>query len=381
MGRNITWIPFWWSAWLTKTIVLLQSKKNPVSVIVLAVFRVFLVLTLQIFWLLDQVFMPGWRHARIRGPIFIIGHQRSGTTVLHRLLISNESVTGLRLQEMIFPASTIQYLIDRIANWDRRHGKRITRFFGSIENWAFSQLDSLHRMRLNEIEEDEFVMWAIYSSAMCANDTPFTSTSSKLETLRSFQSWPRQRRARVFAWYRACLLKKVQREFGEDGGWIVSKNPAFSKKITEIRELFPGACFVLLVRNPLEAIPSRLSLIESIWKHRFPGYTEMTPEQVENIYRDSIETYLSAEKDLQQIPSNQKFIVDYEILKANPVETANQILDYFKIGGTVTADNHPGHAGRHEYSLDDFSLSKDRVIADLSVIFNRYDFDSLVVER
>ena len=164
MSRNITWIPFWWSAWIKKTIVLLQSRMNPVSVIVLAVSRVFLVFLLQFFWLLDEIFMPSWRHTRIRGPIFIIGHQRSGTTVLHRLLISNESVTGLTLQEMILPAGTIQYLIGRIASWDRRHGNRISRLFDSIENRAFSQLDSLHRMRLNEIEEDEFVMWAIYSS-------------------------------------------------------------------------------------------------------------------------------------------------------------------------------------------------------------------------
>ena len=340
-----------------------------------------MILWLQLFWLLDELFAPGWRQTKIRGPIFIIGHQRSGSTVLHRLLSSNKSSVGLTLQEMIFPAVTLQWLISRVTSWTQRHARRVSTYLNSIEENAFSELDSVHRMRLGEIEEDEFVMWSIFSSAMCANDDPLTSTHEKLIQLRSFHSWPAKRKTRALNWYRACVQKKIYREFGVSGGWAVAKNPAFTSKIAEISALFPEARFVLLVRNPLEAIPSRLSLIESIWKHRFPAYAGMTSEQVEEIYSDSIKTYLAAESDLEAIPATRKIIVDYSKLAADPIETATHILDYFHINGGINTASVRTHNTRHQYSLEGFSLSKDRITKDLSAVFNRYSFTTCDLEQ
>ena len=35
---------------------------------------------------LDGIFFPGLRKVEVRSPVFIVGHARSGTTLLHRLM-------------------------------------------------------------------------------------------------------------------------------------------------------------------------------------------------------------------------------------------------------------------------------------------------------
>ena len=109
-------LPFDWGAFARKHKILyhdhggLKATAGPMA------FRLGLFALGQLGWALDEALMPGWRNANMRGPLFILGHQRSGTTFLHRLLDRDLThARSLRFHEMLLPASTIQRAIAWLA--------------------------------------------------------------------------------------------------------------------------------------------------------------------------------------------------------------------------------------------------------------------------
>jgi len=71
---------------------------------------------------------------------------------------------ALSLHEMILPAVTAQRAIRWAARLDARTGGRLARRIERARERVLGPLDDLHRLRLGEIEEDEFVLWAIFAS-------------------------------------------------------------------------------------------------------------------------------------------------------------------------------------------------------------------------
>ena len=55
--------------------------------------------------------------------------------------------------------------------------------------------------------------------------------------------------------------------------YFVAKNPAFSPKIATLMEFFPDARIIYLVRNPLDMLPSTISMdqLRSPRLHRAKG--------------------------------------------------------------------------------------------------------------
>ena len=379
-------LPFDWPAFLRKYALLARKEGQPAAVAGQLAFRLALLAIAQSSWALDEVLTPGWREENLRGPLFIVGHQRSGTTLLHRILAQDRvHARALSLNEMLLPAVSAQRGISGLARFDAHAGQRLRSRFNALQDKLFGPLDDIHRLRFDEIEEDEFVLWGIFASVMCANDAPSAAAMPELDDLRSFESWPVARQVRALGYYRACALKKLHREPVADGErppWLVSKNPAFTTKMKELAQVFPDARFVYLVRDPLVTIPSRLSLIRAIWRRRFPSFRDMSSEHVEVILRDSVRTYLAAERDLPALPGDRTFTVRYEQLTARPAEAVAQIYDHFALPApdatlleAIAARNRRPRWSQHLYALEDFGLSKDRIRSLLAPVFDRYRFD------
>ena len=380
-------VPFDWQAFVDKHRILYRDHGGVRAVAGALAFRLSLYAIGQAAWGFDDLLYPDWRRTRLRGPIFILGHQRSGTTFLHRLLASDKAhARSLLFHEMLLPASSFQRMLDEFGTVDAKLGGKLRDGFARWQEKKFSPLDHIHRLRFDEVEEDEFVLWTIFASAMCVNDAPISTADSQLDDLRYFHQWPEKRQARALGWYRACLLKKVHREPSSDSHlpWAVSKNPAFSQKITLLRKVFPDARFIYLVRNPLEAIPSRLSLIRSIWNARFPEFEAMNENQVRTILADSLNTYLYAERDLPGVPDEQKLVVPYEWITADARGVVEEIYRRFELPGPDESLSERLRSlkkrdgkfkSQHDYSLAEFFLTESDIREPLAEVFSRYQFD------
>ena len=378
-------VPFNWKAFWQKHRILYRDMSDLKSITSSVALRFGLFCVGQLGWTLDAVLHPRWRSTPMAPPIFILGHQRSGTTLLHRLLSEDKThARSLLLHEMILPAISAQRTISGIGLVDRSVSRgKLAKWFHGVQERTFGPLDYMHRLRFDEIEEDEFVLWNIYASTMCINDAPLNTVHKDLEDLRDFHKWPVERQIQAFGWYRACLLKKIYRNpapAGEGLPWIVSKNPHFSQKIPEMMRVFPDAKLIYLVRNPLETIASRLDLIRGIWRHRFKEFHDMTPEQAEAIVKDSMRTYLNAERDLYDVPENQRFIVLYDDLLDRIPETVRNIYRHFDLPGPdenlSTAlsefERKERHISKHEYELEEFGIDPVDLRAKLAPVFQNH---------
>jgi acyl-CoA synthetase (AMP-forming)/AMP-acid ligase II len=384
-------LPVDWAAFARKNNVLLRAEKRRARILGQALFRLGLWGAAQTFWAFDEVLALAWRRARFHGPVFILGHQRSGTTFLHRLLVADRKhFAALTLQEMLFPAISFQQGVRFCAEQQTWPWRALWQTLRRGQESLFSPMDDIHRIRFDEIEEDEFVLWAVYRSAMCVNDAPATTERPELDALRHFHTWSETRRRITLGYYAACLLKKAYlcNHATADGKavvpWIVSKNPAFTHKIQELQAVFPTARFIYLLRNPLQTIPSRLHLIRQIWRRRMRDFGEMSPRQVETILADSERTYRAAERDWPAIDPANKILIRYETLIAKPREVRERIYQRFGIPGPSGESDHALDDLRRQgrsagtpppYSLAEFGLSEDRLRRDLASVFARHHFD------
>lgn len=320
----------------------------------------------QLGWALDDLLYTEWRHVRLRGPVFILGHQRSGTTWLHRALVEDvlEDAHAQRFASMLVPALSARRAADALLQ-----SQPIAR---AIDDWqarTLGPLDPIHRLRLDAIEEDEFALWTIQASGMNANDAATSpAVAAALDHLRQPEAWPDAEQREAMAWYRACLLKTIAAS-GQREGWVVAKNPAFTRRIPLLYKEFPNARFIYLWRDPRKTIPSRLSLIQAIWRLRDPEAPDMDAAQVEAIVTDSLRTY-DAAHELRALPPERRVVVPFDALTSQPHETIAHIHDALQLGALQRGwraridarQQRRADKGAHRYTAEAFGLS-DEVIA------------------
>lgn len=74
---------------------------------------------------LDNVFFPEWRQKTVKEPVFIVGHPRSGTTMLQRCLTQTDDFVVFQLWHLLFPSLTARKLIGPIVRDRIREGKDV----------------------------------------------------------------------------------------------------------------------------------------------------------------------------------------------------------------------------------------------------------------
>jgi hypothetical protein len=357
---------------------------SPKTAIESGLVRVALASLNQLSWAADDFLGMPWRNAEFEGPVFIIGHQRSGTTTLHRLIAEDHmAVRSLTLRDMLLPAISAQQGWSMARRVDKALSNPLHHALEKGQNRWFGPLDHLHRMRFNEVEEDEIVLWNVYASAMCANDSPHSVIDPALDHLRRPELWTKRRRERVLYYYRDCLQKKAYSKPTPTGQapWMVCKNPAFCQKIPLLREVFSGARFIYLIRDPREAIASRLSLIRAIWRHRFPNEELMNPERASVIVDDSIANYTFAERDLALVPPDRKLLIRFTDLIEDPGRIVRMVRGHFVLPSSgdvkpepVFRERKDAKSNSHTYNLEEFGICPQAIENRLRFVLDAHGF-------
>lgn len=379
--------PYFWHNFRAKYSTLLKQDGWSRSVAAEASLRILLFGLLQGSWLLDDIFARGWRKTRVRGPVFIVGHPRSGTTFLHRTLVEDaiQDAHALDFGMMLLPSILQRRITKFLLGSGTRRRSALTGLMNRLEGRLFGGFDHIHRLRFNELEEDEYAAWSIFASVFCISDSPSAMLSPELDYMRHPHQWRASQQRETAAWYRACLKKSVAAS-GNSDGLVIGKNTALTRNIGFISEQFPDAVFVYMVRNPVDAIASRMSLVEAIWRRRYPNMKGLSPEQVSFLKNDSIDLYLSAENALGRLNTTRVHTVIYDDLMDDPQSTVQEVAANLHLGqlkqGLSEALNHraanrfPAPNRTHKYSLEDYGLSENELRSRLDVVFEKYGFDN-----
>jgi len=326
---------------------------------------------------LDGVLFPRVHRIEVRAPVFLVGHARSGTTLLHRLMsLDGDRFCSFRLYELYFPSLLQKKLLRALGAFDRRFlGRRIAKRVRKWEERRYRATRGIHAMGLFEPEEDDIVFYYSCASGYWMTKVPYLGTLDFYHVDR----WPERKRRRLMRFYRQCL----QRQLYLDGPEKVytSKSPVFAGRVGALIEEFPDARFGVTMRNPYETIPSLLKLLRVSYQlyGTDPAEAQRSLRAQAEI---SFDTYQHPLAVFSQHPGTKHALIDYAELVEAPRRAIEKM--YAELGfdvapafGAVLADEEQRarkHETRHSYSLEEFGLRAEEIRERLGELFERFQW-------
>jgi hypothetical protein len=327
---------------------------------------------------LDGILFPSLWRTQVVKPVFIVGHARSGTTLLHRLMSRDERFSAFLLYELFLPSLIQKKVVRAVARLDARWlGGALERRVRAWEEKKFGPTQHIHPQSLTEPEEDDAVLTFSCASGSWIVRLPYMGELDFYYVDR----WPEKRRRRLMRFYKECVRRQLH--LNGPHKHHLSKNPTFAGRVETLIEIFPDARFVLPYRNPYEAVASLLKLMQVSWRMRKWSDAEMQ-SSLRYLANQSYDTYKVPLEVLARHPEVPRAIVDYTELVAEPRKVIERI--YAEIGFPVSPEYaetleaaqrraEKAHETAHRYSLEEFGLRAEEFRANLGELFERFHWD------
>lgn len=329
----------------------------------------------SLFFFMDKIVFPGLWRQKIEKPVFIVGHARSGTTLMHRLMATDEGRYNYFLYwEMFFPSLLQKKIIRALGVVDENILNSY--FFKKLKAWddkTFGPVRHIHNMSLWIPEEDDFVNNSTFFAAYWHLQAPLMDTMDVFYLDKQSPA----RRKRVMNHWKEC----IKRQMYLNGSDLVhlSKNPVYSGRVGSLIEAFPDARIVVMMRNPFECVPSNIKLMEGNYKGK--GWSKADyAESLKVLEVQSYDCYRNPKEVLARNPDVPQIVVDYRELVAEPSQTVARVYAALGLSMSETyrcemaqrGGKAKSHKTKHSYSMDEFGMDVDRMQDELKDFFDEY---------
>lgn len=266
-------------------------------------------------WLQDAWYAGDVRRTVLRHPpLFIIGHWRTGTTLLHELLILDPRHTYPNTYECMDPN---HFLLTEgfMTRW--------MRFLAPSHRPMDNMAAGFERP-----QEDEFAL------CMLGQPSPYLSIAfpnhpPQDEEYLSLEAVPPAARD---AWKSTLLRFLKQLTFRDPTHRrLVLKSPTHTARIPLLLEMFPDAQFVHIVRDPYVVFPSTVNL----WKSLARAHGLQTPRFAgieEYVFENFNVLYERLEAGRRLVPPGHFHEVRYEELVRDPVRQMQELYAHLGLG-------------------------------------------------
>jgi hypothetical protein len=281
-------------------------------------------------------------------PIFIIGHYRSGTTYLHKLLCADKRFGYINHYDMICPNTSLLF-----GNWLKDALQFIINKL-QLKTSFFNNTIPI----LDEPAEEE--RYLINKGSAYANYWKFVFPlrenawqTNLLNDEKYYENWKKE-----YMW----LLKFLN--YKNKGKQLILKSPCNTERIKYLLQLYPGAKFIYISRDPYRVYYSMVNL----WQKAIQKFCL---QKISSKQRDKIifshYTYITEEykKHKHLIPAGNLVEVQYEELESKPLTVLKKIYKHlhfpeFQIayGNFLIQLERESHYKRFEYSYIEETLKK-----------------------
>lgn len=310
------------------------------------------------------------RYELEHAPVFIVGHWRSGTTLLHELLSNDPRLICPNLYQILSPHHCLltEPVVAPLTRWMLPR----TRPMDNIRvSWDAPQEDETALCNLTGLSP--YMMLA------------YQGQRWKYERFFELQELSADERER---WKSAFLtfLKKVALRSEKSsrqpvpGRRLLLKSPTHSYRIRLLLELFPQAKFIHIVRNPYDVFNSSMYLRERLFESNTLGRPrhEDAEEDVCVMYDHLFRVF---EADRHLVPPEQFHELRFEDLEQDPIgELAKLYAQLGFDGFAALEDMLRGQLDSHrKFRKNQFDMDeslKRRIYARWRGTFERYHYPS-----
>jgi len=267
-------------------------------------------------------------------PLFIIGHWRTGTTLMHILLGLDKQFTFPTTGECLNPSHL--HLRGYVERWIMRRSIPALR---PMDHQAMSG---------DSPQEDEFAL------CLLGAPSPYQKLAFPNRPLPDPQSWEvEDLPPRLLDEWKESFMYFLKQVLFLRRGRLALKSPPHTCRVNVLSKLFPGARFITMVRSPYAVIPSTINL----WKTLYQSQALQPPDfaGLEDFVLGTFNLFFERlEQTRSLVPGRQFCEVRFEDLVADPIERMRGVYEHLDLGDFDRArpalenylTTHPNYLGR-----------------------------------
>ncbi len=293
-------------------------------------------------------------------PLFIIGHWRSGTTLLHNLISLDQQFTFPNMYHAAFPHHFL--LTERIMSRLTSPLLPKSRPMDNVETgWQMPQEDEIALCALCMVSP--YLMITFPEREAYANYFDFKTASAE-----DRQIW------------KDAFLELLRKITLRDPKPIVLKSPSHTFRIPLMLEMFPQAKFLYIHRHPYDVFRSSMHLRNTLFEANTLGLLNKEPWEAEVLhdYKWAIDSY---ERDRHLIPEGNLHEIRFEALEADPLTEMERVYTSLSLGGFDEAkkvlvpevERLKGYQKNTFRSLE--PEKKRQVYEHIRAVFDRHGYD------
>ncbi len=280
--------------------------------------------------------------------IVITGLQRTGTTLLHRLIYSHPEIRGISGEEALIPVAAT----DAPERAERSRRRRAVLAERTI-SYLSPDFMAVHPINREQPEEDVLLL-----------DLNFMSQSAEaILHVPSYSRWlAEQDHTATYEYFRRVL--KVLTWQRPARAWVL-KTPHHLEYLDVLLKVFSGATVVQTHRDPRVAVTSFCSMVAH-GRGMFSDHVD--PAEIGRHWCDKTHRMVEwAMKTRAETPGGRFVDVSYYDLTRDPMSQLRQIYEVAgidfddearKMAEQYVAANPQNRFGKHHYRLEHFGLSE-----------------------
>jgi len=273
-------------------------------------------------------------------PVFIIGHWRTGSTLLHQLISLDPGFTAPNMVQTVVPD----------------HLLFSTKYYVPILNKAMPRYRPMDQVALTPFtpQEEEFALIRM-GSVSPIEQLIFPRGQGYF--LKGYENYvPAGKELERWKKNLLTFFKKISLQTGKR---IISKNPYHSMRMELLAEMFPGAKFIHITRDPMIVVPSTIRMWDIVadqnglkrgWKS--PGTGETT---------SVLKAYLDRVAESHAKLDNPFTELCFEDLEKAPVESLKKIYSDLDLNWPEELETRIRHfmEKNRDYQKNSYALSKE----------------------
>ncbi|WP_419908343.1 SDR family NAD(P)-dependent oxidoreductase [Candidatus Poriferisodalis sp.] len=283
--------------------------------------------------------------------ILVTGLQRTGTTLLQRLLCSHPQIRGITGAEALVPVATGETAerSERSRRWRAMLAQRTVSYLAP-------DFQAIHPVGHDQAEEDVLLLDLNFMSQTAEATMTVPSYSRWLEDHDHTQNYEFLRRVlQVLAWQRAT------------GAWVL-KTPHHLEFLDAFCKSFGSATVVQAHRDPRVTLASFCSMVAH--GHGIFSDSVNAAEIGRHWCRKTQRMVQRAMQVRAGSPAGQFVDVSYYDLMTDPIGEAQRVCEAAGVGFDGTAErqaeqylaaNPQNRFGTHDYQLEDFELTEQGI--------------------